>query len=151
MDYNELIIERPSLQSLKQKYGYGMITFLFWSLWFYLWQPLLSLVAWSLGVKFFYDKLIALCKVLELIQMIALYLFIIIIIGFIFLGWAQYNNLKFRNKKRRGLLWKVSMDNVAERYELDVDQVVFAKASRKLVVHFDDLGKIVRLSNKHEA
>ena len=53
-DYRHLIIEAPGLQSLKHRFSSSLFTFFFWAAWFYLWQPIISILAWAFGFKFFY-------------------------------------------------------------------------------------------------
>ena len=50
-----LIIERPELQSIVQRYGYVSVTVVCWFLWLYLFVPLLSLGGWFLGGSLVYD------------------------------------------------------------------------------------------------
>ncbi|HEV8078806.1 MAG TPA: poly-beta-1,6-N-acetyl-D-glucosamine biosynthesis protein PgaD, partial [Marinobacter sp.] len=46
-----LIIERPELQTPTRKTLSSVITFLAWTLWIYLWLPLLSIIAWGAGIQ----------------------------------------------------------------------------------------------------
>ncbi|MDP3334575.1 MAG: poly-beta-1,6-N-acetyl-D-glucosamine biosynthesis protein PgaD, partial [Methylococcaceae bacterium] len=46
----DLIINTPSLQSIKQKYVSALFTFVFWVVWIFLWTPLVTLIGWILGV-----------------------------------------------------------------------------------------------------
>jgi biofilm PGA synthesis protein PgaD len=146
-DYRHLIIETPKLQTLKHRFSSSMVTLIFWFFWFYLWQPVISIAAWFIGVKIFYDHMINLGGVKGFIQLLFIYILVVCAIGMIFFGWAFYNNRRFKNKKRRGQSWKISFRNLAERYHLNEEQILNCKASRRLVVHFDENGKITRLSN----
>lgn len=145
MDYKKFIIEKPSLQSSRQKYGYTFLTLLFWFFWLYLWQPLISLVAWLFGFNIFYNHLLNIFKVSEFIQVISLYFLIIFLIGIVFLSWAKYNNFKYKGKKRRGLVHKVSLENIAKGYRISNKQVMHAKLSRKIILNFDRHGNIIEI------
>ncbi len=141
-DYRHLIIESPKLQTLKHRFSSSLVTLIFWVAWFYLWQPVISLLAWSVGVKMFYDHMIGLGGVKGFFQLLLIYILALVVIGLVFFSWAYYNNRRFKNKKRRGRTWKISFMNLGERYEFTGEQVLHCKASRRLVVHFDEAGKI---------
>lgn len=145
-DYRKLIIETPHLQTLKHRFSSSLITFIFWVFWFYLWVPVISIVAWTMGIRFFYENMISLGGIGGFVKLLGVYLLVVFIIGLIFFGWAYYNNRRFKNKQRRGKFWKISFKNLQERYDLDEEQVLNCKAARRIVVHFDDAGKITKLN-----
>lgn len=41
-----LIIDRPDLQSWRQRAVFGSLTVMFWMLWLLLWLPLITLLGW---------------------------------------------------------------------------------------------------------
>lgn len=147
-DYRHLIIERPKLQSLKHRFSSSLVTFFFWAAWLYLWQPVVSIIAWALGFKFFYDNMINLGGIVGFAKLLGVYVLVVCLIGLVFFGWAYYNNRRFKDKKRRGKIWKISFTNLGERYHLDENQVLDCKTSRRLVVHFDGGGNITGLGNE---
>lgn len=146
-DYRNLIIETPELQTIKHRVSSSLVTMLFWIFWLYLWQPVISIIAWALGFKFFYDNMISLGGIGGLVELVGIYTLVVSLIALLFFGWAYYNNRRFKDKTRRGKIWKLSFLNLGERYDLTEDQVLNCKSSRRLVVHFDQSGKITALSN----
>jgi biofilm PGA synthesis protein PgaD len=146
-DYRHLIIETPELQTVKHRFSSSLVTMVFWIFWLYLWQPVVSIIAWAFGFKFFYDNMISLGGIGGFVKLVGIYVLVVFLIAFIFFGWAYYNNRRFKNKKRRGKIWKISFLNLGERYDLTEDQVLNCKSSRRLVVHFDQSGKITCLTN----
>ena len=148
-DWSHLIIDTPKLQTLKQRYGYSMITFVFWAFWLLLWQPVASLIAWYFGFKFFYDNMISLGGIYGFLMLVGHYLIVISIIAVIFFGWANYNNMRFKGKKRRGSIWKIAISNMGNRYSLSGGQMLIFKTARRLVVSFDDGGNITNVSSKY--
>lgn len=145
--YMGLIIEAPHLQTLKHKFSSSLLTFLFWVFWFYLWHPLISIIAWFFGFSFFYDNMIHLGGLAGFLKLVGTYALVVFIIALLFFGWAAYNNWRFKNKKRRGKMWKIGFRNLGERYMLSEEQVLNAKTSRRLVVHFNAAGRIVAFTN----
>jgi len=145
---NPLIIQAPKLQSLKQRYSSSLITLLFWFFWLYLWQPVISLVAWLFGVKLFERNMITLGGIQGLLNLMTSYAAVVFAIASVFFGWAYYNNRRFKEKKRRGKIWKVSVDNLGDRFALTEDQVLECKTSRRMVVHFNETGKITQINKR---
>ncbi len=145
---NELIIDTPSLLSLKQRYSFSVVTFLFWVLWFYLWNPLVSLLAWMFGARIFYDNMIALGGWPGLIEKLTAYVLTLFAMGLVFFGWALYNNFRFYNKKRRGKMWKVNALNLSDYFKITPDDVLSCKSSKRFVVNFDGGGNITHFSNE---
>jgi TM2 domain-containing membrane protein YozV len=50
------IIERADLQTLRHRTVSGVLTVLFWAIWFYLWLPFLALLAWAAGLERAYKE-----------------------------------------------------------------------------------------------
>ena len=111
-DYSHLIIETPGLQNLKQRFGHSMFTLAFWLFWFYLWQPVISIVAWAFGVRFFHENMIGLGGLQGFLSLLGGYALVVGSIALIFFGWAAYNNFRFRHRSRRESLWKISLHNI---------------------------------------
>ena len=98
---NPLIIKRPNLQTLRQKYTNTIVTLAFWALWFYLWIPLISLVAWLFGIEIFYEEFILMEGYHLLLSLFFRYGMVTLLISICLLGWAFYNQLRYRRKDRR--------------------------------------------------
>ena len=44
---SEFIVDRPDLQTLKQRYGCSLLVWFGWITWLHFWQPLLTLLGWG--------------------------------------------------------------------------------------------------------
>jgi biofilm PGA synthesis protein PgaD len=148
-DYSALIIRAPRLQTMGQRFSSSLVTIIFWALWLYLWQPIISIIAWGFGFQFFYENMISLGGIQGLLNVLTTYLIVLVVIAVVFFGWANYNRLRFKNKKRRDKTWKVSADNLGRIHKLTEIQVLQFKATRRLVVQFDQDGKIVDFSPRY--
>jgi biofilm PGA synthesis protein PgaD len=146
-DPRNFIIDAPGFQTLKQRYSSALLTLIFWVFWFYLWQPLISIIAWGLGIKFFYENMVLLGGIYGFLELALIYLLVVMGIGVLFFGWAFYNNRRFKKKKRRAKLWKISFGNLSNLFQIDENQVLALKSSRYAVVHFDENGHIKDLSH----
>ncbi|MBE9502843.1 MAG: poly-beta-1,6-N-acetyl-D-glucosamine biosynthesis protein PgaD [Proteobacteria bacterium] len=139
---NPLIIKRPKLQTLKQKYANTIVTLAFWALWFYLWIPLISLVAWLFGIEIFYEEFILTEGYHLLISLFFRYGMVTLIISICLLGWAFYNQLRFRNKDRRKEAPLPSSQALADFFGVNVAHLEKSRKAKRLIVRFDDTGQI---------
>ncbi len=142
MDRKSLIIERTELQSARQKYGWGTITLLFWGIYVYLWLPLISLVLWSMGGTFLYEHMVVLGGYKGLVQLLGYYSLIIILMGIVFLSWAQINYWRFRDVERRRAQPPVSRVQQAEKYGIDAGALADWQYQTQLTIHLDENGVI---------
>lgn len=142
------IIDIPSLQSLKQRFGYSVLTFLFWVLWIYLWLPLVSLFAWWVGVDLFYQEMIVKGGSQAVVQMVVWFSLVVLLSGVTFLGWAAYNLFRFRNKNRRKAIEAVKMADMAKVFNVSVKQLSKYHHTKCLVIHHDKHGKIEHIGQQ---
>ena len=143
---NPLIIDRPELQSNAHRYGWSTITFIFWLLYIYLWLPLITLMAWWVGAKFFNLHIIQLSGYTGLLDKLGLYAIIIFVISAILIGWAKIEHLRFKDKPRRKGASAVTVSEVAKKYNLQESQLVQLRLEKSVVVHFSDSGAISRIT-----
>jgi biofilm PGA synthesis protein PgaD len=97
----DLIIERPDLVKPGHKLTAMGITLFFWGALLYLWQPLLSLIAWGLNIQLFYNHMILLGGHRVFLQLLGFYLSVILCLGGGLILWARINQWRFRGKERR--------------------------------------------------
>lgn len=100
-DGDDLIIERPDLQSWPLVLGSRLITAAMWGLYVYLWLPLLTLVAWVLGLDIAYTQMVTLGGFQTALDLWLLFTSVIVIMGGALLGWARVNFYRFRGADRR--------------------------------------------------
>ncbi len=145
MKKQPLIIETPGLQSLRQRYGYALLTLAFWILWFYLWIPLISLVAWLLGIEIFHREMIQLDGLQGLLELLGWYGLTIAVMGGCYTAWALYNQLRFRGRNRRQEQAVVEPLELASAFDIDPALILpLQEAKRVLIVH-DEQGRIRRI------
>ena len=137
-----LIIDTPSLQSLRQRYGYALLTLLFWILWFYLWIPLISLVAWLLGIELFHREMIVLDGLRGLLDLLGWYGLTIALLGGCYTGWALYNQLRFRGKSRRRSPPPVEPLELAAAFDIEPALILPLQEAKRIVIVHDEEGRI---------
>ncbi len=143
-----LIIDQPSLQTLWQKYSYGFLTLVAWSLWLYLWLPLINLIAWLLGFKVFYQHMIVLGGYAGFLQLLGVYFVIILLIGMTLLSWALYNQIRFRGKDRRGAVPPARNEDVARFFGVSEEELQAAQKTRRLVISFDEKNESIQIQKQ---
>lgn len=137
-----LIIERPDLQTLSQRWGYRSVTIMAWILWFYLFIPLLSFIAWVVGLSLIYRLMLQDLDVAEFWQLLATYGAGIGVLAGCYLLWAFYSYLRFRGPDTRSEVPNASADELGRLHNIDGVTIQHWQASDHLVVATDDLDRI---------
>lgn len=115
----ELIINKPHALRLQNKLTTISFTFVMWMIIFYLWQPLISLIAWSFGFKVFYEHMVILGGFEGFFQMLTIYFWTVFVLGGGLILWAYTNKLRFRGKVRRTNKNNVTAVDIAGFFKVD--------------------------------
>jgi biofilm PGA synthesis protein PgaD len=137
-----LVIDTPSLQSLRQKYFSTVITFVFWVVWIFLWTPLVTLLAWFLGIDQVYLQMVELDGYKEVVDDLLLFLQCVAVMGGSLAVWALYNFGRFRNVERRTSLPPVSNAQLSDFFHVDAATISQQQTVQCLSVSFDGDGNI---------
>jgi len=143
-----MVIDSPDLQTLKQRYAFSLITLVFWVLWFYLWLPLISMVAWAFGIQAVYRHMVVLGGFEGLARLIGAYVIAIAVMGVLFIGWALYNYYRFRNRQRRTNIQAVSPEQLAGYFDVSEERLLEATEARRVVFHFTPEGGIDHIETR---
>ena len=98
--FGAYVIDKPEGQSAKRRNAFGVLTGVAWLVYAYLWLPLVTLLVWWLGVKTAYVEFYLREQRIDTFLLLVIPL-IIVVAAIVLLGWAEYNRLRFRNKKDR--------------------------------------------------
>jgi biofilm PGA synthesis protein PgaD len=140
-----LIIERPDLQSGKQRAVFSVLTAVFWLLWVVLWLPLLTLFGWFFFGYQFHFQMIQLDGYVGVLDVMLVYALIILGMGGALLLWAKYNHLRFSGSDRRaGFAAPTPAELAAIHYQRPQDMAQW-QTMNILTVHHDPEGRIVRV------
>ena len=134
-----LIIERPDLQTLSQRWGYRSVTLFCWLLWLYLFVPLLNFVAWLAGLTFTYRVLLQGLNVNELWEILEFYAIGIGFLTGMYLLWAFYSFLRFRNVERRTQVDLVPTEPMAASHNLPPETLLEWRSFKRQVVDAETL------------
>ncbi len=136
------LIVRPDLQSPQQRGLYGVLTLAFWVFWFYLWLPVLALLAWALGVQQAYKYMIVLGGYVEVIRVVGIYALIIFLLGGALLLWANYNILRYGGVERRKAVLPITPEQISHYFGQDLASVLRWRTEQRLCVTHDQDGRV---------
>lgn len=90
----------------------GVVTLLAWIVYAWLWLPVITVIAWMLGVRTSYVELFV--RNYEFDRDTFGILFTLAVVATVVLiGWAEYNRHKFSGRDRRAPAQNVAMDDIA--------------------------------------
>ncbi|QPK62836.1 poly-beta-1,6-N-acetyl-D-glucosamine biosynthesis protein PgaD [Methylomonas sp. LL1] len=142
MNKKPLVIDSPSLQSLRQRYLSTFFTFLFWVVWIFLWTPLITLIGWLLGFDLIYSEMIELEGYKGVLADFVLFISCVAIIGCLLGFWALYNFLRFKDVDRRAALAPVNNRQLSAFFAVDPARLAIQQKTQCLTVSFDADGNI---------
>lgn len=138
-----LIIDTPSLQSLRQRYLSTTFTLVFWIIWILLWTPLITLAGWIFGLDLVYIEMIKLEGYKGVIADFGLFLICITVIGGMLGIWAAYNFFRFKDLERRAAIDPVTNRQLAAFFGVDPQTLLKQQKTQCLTVSFDSDGNII--------
>jgi biofilm PGA synthesis protein PgaD len=139
MKAEPLIINRPERQKPLQRATFALITMVAWTLWVSLWLPLLTLVAWLLGLQDVYIKL-GLDHPFQAAENLNMVLSVAFTCALSLGGWAFYNRMRFSGKQKRRANRLLDINEMAPALETSVHTAQQLRASRRSIIHFNENG-----------
>ncbi len=133
-----LIINRPDLKSMPLVLGEGLITLLFWGFWFYLWLPIISLLAWIVGFKVMYRQLILLGGFDGFIRQLNIFTFGVVLVSGAIAAWSFYNLKRYGTYRRRQHVQKTDMHRLAAALNLSNRELVDIQNAKRVVFSFNE-------------
>lgn len=143
MSTDSLIISLPQRQSRVQRSLYASLTAMAWVAWIALWLPLVTAIAWAVGIDFAYSRIImenaahGLDDLLFLLRAGTL-------CSVLFLSWALYNAWRYGGVERRGPVASVTQATIADYFGADDIVRDRLRRMRRSVLHVDPSGRPVR-------
>jgi len=139
------IIDRADLQTWQHKTISGLLTLVFWTLWAYLWLPLLALIAWSVGLQQAYKYMVTLGGYEEVLRLLGIYTLVIVLMGGSLYAWAAYNILRYGGPDQRTTKPGPTVDEIARYFRQGPLMVENWQQSQRLHVRHDDTGNILHV------
>jgi len=136
------IVERPDLQNRSQRWGYRSVTVVCWILWLYLFVPVLSFIAWVLGLSVIYQVLLQGLDLDQLWHLLHNYAIGIGLFTGTYLLWALYSLIRFRGRERRVRAPLVADDVLAAAHHLSPAEMSELKLMKNSTVTSNMLDKM---------
>ncbi|MBT8141195.1 MAG: poly-beta-1,6-N-acetyl-D-glucosamine biosynthesis protein PgaD [Gammaproteobacteria bacterium] len=140
-DFN-MILDHPDALKRHHKITSAGITLVFWLMIIYLWQPLISLIAWAFGYKLFYEHMLILGGLDGLLEILFYYMITVLILGGGLILWARINNYRFRGKPRRNGVPPVKPEWVAEYFEIGAAEQAVWSNTKNLTISISEDNRI---------
>lgn len=142
---NNLIFEKPSLAPLPHRVGWAFFTAVFWLIWIYLWMPLITLIAWALGLQAYLGYLDGnvLFQAHGMGRLAIVYSAVVCVMGGALLLWARIEFLRFHNVNRRSVPQPVKVEELAKYAKLPEKDLRKWTTARRVVVHHDKHGHVI--------
>ena len=126
------IIDNPSLRSVLRGIGEWTFTTFMWVLWVYLFFPIIHIILWTLGIAYFYEKVIAHSDYLQLLDLVQNCGLTVLGIFLLLWLWGVYNYRRFGKRNRRFDSTKVAPGEMAEFFDVSVDRVLELQQQKEI-------------------
>lgn len=134
------LIERPELVGRPRRLGYTLFTLIAWAVWVYLWLPLISLLAWLVGIQLFRQEVLQAPALVRSFYALGWFLGAVLVAALVYTGWAQYNLRRFRGKDRRRGEPDLSISAAAAFFDLPPARLEELRRASRAVIRMDDHG-----------
>lgn len=143
-----LIIDRPDLQTWRQRAVFGALTAVFWVAWFFLWLPAVTLAAWVFFGARFQLHMIELEGYKGFASLLGIYALVIVAMGGSLLLWAKYNHWRFRGVDRRREFPRITLAEVGRFHGRSEAEVARWRTLQVMTVHHDEHGAVMRVDGE---
>lgn len=134
---NPPLIDQPEAVSRARRTLAGVIALVGWLAYAWLWVPVLTLVAWALGIRTAWQRLYLDHDALEPFILASLPV-IAVVCGLLLIGWAEYNRARFTDADERKRRKDVNEEAVGERLGASLQVAEALRAHRVVTVKLDD-------------
>jgi biofilm PGA synthesis protein PgaD len=137
---HHLHINAPELLSGRERARDLVITAIMWSVYLYLWMPLVSLFAWLFGFELAYDVMIRDGGVQHLGGVLLIYASIVVAIFATVSLWSIANLLRYGKLNRRSRAKPTSIEEMSEYFDVDTDVIEQLRLTPSVAIEFLDDG-----------
>jgi biofilm PGA synthesis protein PgaD len=119
---------------------YGVITLIAWIAYAYLWLPVITVLAWMLGIRTTYTELYV--QRYDVDRDIFGILVVLAVVATVMLvGWAEYNRHKFGGKDRRAAPSNVTGEDIALAMQASPDVALRMARAKSVTLTMDEHGR----------
>jgi len=115
------IRDNPKLRSFVRNITETGFTGIIWGFWIYMLLPLLNIVLWILGIKYFHVSIIEQAGYKELFNLVTKMGWAVLIIFIIMRLWGYYNYAKFGKYSRRKGNNPPASEEIIKKYNIPIE------------------------------
>ena len=131
-----LIINEPDLKSMPVVFGEGVLTIVFWGLWFYLWLPLVSALAWLFGFHILYSYIVELGGLDGFLRQLDVFCSGIFVSSAMLALWSFYNLKRYGSYNRRSRALRTNDEALMRRFSLTKAQLNHMRKAKRVTIFF---------------
>ncbi len=105
-----------------------------WGVWVYLFMPLVNIVLWFLGIRYFYIEVIEKVGYKELIGLLNNMGWIVLILFVIMRVWGYYNYVRYGKKDRRKGNPPLTVVQIADYFQITVEEFKTLQSKKEIVL-----------------
>lgn len=127
------IIDNPKLKSFIRGTTEWSFTTLVWAFWLYLLLPLLNIVLWGFGVRYFYVEVFKKGGHQQLLDLLEKMGWAILVVFIVLRLWGYYNYQKFGKKNRRKSMSSTTDEQISEFFHVSAEQITELRSTKEVV------------------
>jgi biofilm PGA synthesis protein PgaD len=130
------IVDKPEVKSKLRVFSEWTFTTVLWSIYVYLFMPIVTFILWAFGIKILYYELIEQAGFYEFLKVLKGAGQAALIIILVFFLWSYYNYMMFRirGERRNKQVLLAQDDELAKAYNVDPDFLREAKDHYRFIV-----------------
>lgn len=133
---NPPLIEKPERISRARRTVGGAVTAAGWLVYAWLWVPLLTFLAWLVGIRTAWQRLYLEQNAVDPFVLAALPV-IALLCGLLLIGWAEYNRVRFAKADQRRRRNDVDEEAVTDRLGAPAEVAEMLRSERVVTVSLD--------------
>ncbi len=129
------IRDNPKLKRFLRNITEVGFTGIMWGLWIYLFLPLMNIVLWLLGIRYFHIEVIEKVGYKELIGLLNNMGWTVLVLFLILRLWGYYNYIRFGKKDRRRRTPSLTTERLAEHFHIPIEEVKNLQSKKEIIWH----------------
>lgn len=140
------IVDQPEAKSKVRLFSEWTFTAVLWSVYVYLFMPIITFILWAFGIKILYHELIEQAGFYDFLNVLKGGGEVALIIILVFFTWSYYNYLMFRirGERRNKQVLLAQDDELAKAYNIDPDLLREAKNHYRFIVNVGKEGMSIK-------
>jgi biofilm PGA synthesis protein PgaD len=127
------IRDNPRLKRFLRTITEVGFTGIMWGLWIYLFLPLLNIVLWLLGIRYFHIEVIEHIGYKEFIGLLHNMGWIVLVVFIILRLWGYYNYMRFGRNDRRRRTPSITTEQLAGYFNIPIEEVENLQSKKEIV------------------